>query len=91
MSIRGRLTVGVALAIVIGAVAPGDAAIEGPQMVGVGLPPDSVSFTRDTNHCVYSPDYDPGPGFRLWEHLLYPDVNGTSICLSACPSPVRTR
>jgi hypothetical protein len=57
----------VALAVAISAV-PAVASIQGPQMVGVGLPPDTVSFNRHTNPCVYSAGQPSSTGFRLWRH-----------------------
>jgi len=60
---------------VVAAPKPADAETEGPQAVGVGLPPDSVSVDRDTQYCVYTTTYKPGPGFRYWRHNEIPQIN----------------
>jgi hypothetical protein len=65
---RGLATIG-ALLLVIGlATGPGHAVVEGPQMVGVGLPPDSVAQNPDRDHCAYTTDWDSLPGFSFWRH-----------------------
>jgi len=72
MALNRRFAVVAALASVFGiAVVPAAAVIEGPQMVGVGLPPDSVSYDRSTNYCVYSGAQPSTTLFRAFRH----DVN----------------